>query len=133
MARRSKLERKIDRCYYWTSLSREQCLDRYMPLRIDNNDNVAKSNPIEHGLVAVRGNNPSLEGPAIVRSDMWVNPSGATMVATDSGMRPFEDTDTVDGKYTLSEVVEEAKNYTVPIILGILLLVAVYFFFIKKK
>ncbi len=129
MARRSKLERKIDRCYYWTSLSREQCLDRHMPLRIDNNNNVSRATAIEHGLVAVRGNNPSLEGPAIVRSDMWVNPSEATLVSTDSGMRPFEDTDTVHGKYTWSE---EAKNYTMPIILGILALVAVYFFFIKK-
>lgn len=122
MARRSKLERKIDRCYYWTSLSREQCLDRHMPMRSTDPDG---------GVPTLKSNNPS-EGPAITRSDMWVNPSGATLVSTDSGNKPFEDTDTVHGKYTWSEVAEEAKNYTMPIILGILALVAVYFFFIKK-
>lgn len=31
MARQGRIERRIRRCYYWTSLSMEECIDRHLP------------------------------------------------------------------------------------------------------
>lgn len=37
MARPNSIQRKINRCYYWTPLTWEQCIDRHMPLDRDMN------------------------------------------------------------------------------------------------
>lgn len=37
MARPTSIQRKINRCYYWTPLTWEECIDRHMPLDRDMN------------------------------------------------------------------------------------------------